>query len=279
MKSNIYILIIDDRQSEFWFMERILQKLGYEVAGAIDGFEGLARVKERIPDLIILDTIMPRMDGYKVYQTLVSNADTAGIPVLMVTDKGESYERNKLSLLSRGGISAIKKSQPLPRGKMAFLNKPIISEELTGQLEFLFADCGTPAPAEPVSGRPRILIIDDDYSLVQIMKTVLEQNGIEVTVAFNGLDGINRVRAETPDMIILDTVMPQLNGLQVLQYLNQHYQVPVMMIPGPAEADLLQKALISGAESYLIKPFTPDNLVAFVKRKLKAPKVGAASSR
>jgi CheY-like chemotaxis protein len=281
MKSNIYILIIDDRQSELWFMERILQKLGYEVSGAIDGFEGLTKLKTRKPDLIILDTIMPRMDGYKVYQNLISSPDTACIPVLLLTDKGEAYERNKLSLLSGKGTSGLKKNQPVPPGKVMFLNKPIISEELTGQVESLLAGGGSPASAAPPgSVRPGVLIIDDDFTLVQAVKEVLEQNDINVRVAFNGLDGINRVRDTAPDMIILDTVMPQLNGLQVLQYLSQHYaRVPVIMIPGQAEADLLQKALLSGAESYLIKPFSPEELLAFVKRKLKTQKLGVALSR
>jgi DNA-binding response OmpR family regulator len=274
-ESDIYILIIDDRQSELWFMERILQKLGYEVRGAIDGFDGLTRLKERIPDLIILDTIMPRMDGYKVFQSLVNSPDTAGIPVIILTDKGEPYERNKLSILTRSVSSQVKKSQPVTTGKLVFLNKPIISEELAARVESLVASCKTPAPAvQSTDSRPRVLIIDDDFNLVQAMNRALEENDVGVAVAYNGLEGINRLRDETPDMIILDTIMPHLNGLQVLQYLNQHSKVPVMMIPGQAEADLLQKALVSGAESYLIKPFALDDMVAFVKRKLKAPRIG-----
>ncbi|MEE8413463.1 MAG: response regulator, partial [Dehalococcoidales bacterium] len=76
-----HVLIIDDRHSEVWFIERVLQKLGYEVSMAFDGLEGLSHIKERAPDLIILDTIMPKMDGYKVYQNLKMNPDTADIPV------------------------------------------------------------------------------------------------------------------------------------------------------------------------------------------------------
>ncbi|MEE8414298.1 MAG: response regulator [Dehalococcoidales bacterium] len=269
-----HILIIDDRHSEVWFIERVLQKSGYDVASAFDGIEGLKKTEERTPDLIILDTVMPRMDGYQVYHRLQNNPDTDGIPVLFLTDKGEAYEKNKLAYAKRK-TTAGKKNRLLGSlaSKLGFLNKPVQADDLSRQAQCLLQAENVPAAREQENnGRPRILIIDDDVSLVQTVTKVLQEEGMEVVTAFNGLAGLNRVKEEMPDLIILDTIMPQFNGLQVLQYLRQHCRVPVLMIPGQSEADLLNKALVSGAESYLIKPFDTKDLVAFIKRKLNTVK-------
>ena len=87
------ILIVNDRRSEVWFIKRILQREGFEVLTAFDGPEGLQRVKEKKPDLIILDTIMPRMSGYEVYQYLQKDPDTAYIPILFLINNGKVDEK------------------------------------------------------------------------------------------------------------------------------------------------------------------------------------------
>lgn len=268
------ILIIDDRHSEVWFIERVLQKLGHDVSWAFDGLEGLNKIKERVPDLIILDTIMPKMDGYKVYQNLKINPDTADIPILIITDKGEAYERNKLANEQRKAISTGKKNKgPADwTAKLDFLYKPIKTEDLARQVDCLIqTNAQSPESRTPTNDRPRILIIDDDVSLVRIIENVLRVDGMDVITAFNGLEGLQKAKEELPDVIILDTIMPQLNGLQVLQNLRQHNRIPVIMIPGQAEADLLNKALFEGADGFVIKPFDPKALLEFVKRKLSTP--------
>lgn len=275
------ILIIDDRHSEVWFMERVLQKLGYDVSWAFDGLEGLNNIKERAPDLIILDTVMPKMDGYKVYQNLKINPDTADIPVLIITDKGEAYERNKLANEQRKAIPAGKKNRGPANwtAKLDFLYKPIKTDDLARQVDCLLqAETQSLEGRTPTDDRPRVLIIDDDISLVQIIENILRDEGMDVITAFNGLAGLQKAKEELPDLIILDTIMPQLNGLQVLQNLRQHNRIPVVMIPGQSESDLLNKALFAGADGFVIKPFDPKTLLDFVKRKLKTPGLQATPS-
>ena len=123
-----------------------------------------------------------------------------------------------------------------------------------------------------------ILIVDDDYDFLAANKTMLEANGYRTETAGSAAEGIEKSKTAKPDLIVLDTIMPQLNGLQVLRYLRQHYTIPVLMIPGESEADLLSKALISGAESYLIKPLNMKDLSAFVRRKLNLPAMDMAGS-
>ena len=102
--------------------------------------------------------------------------------------------------------------------------------------------------------KARLLLIDDRRSEVWFIERILQ-----------------KIKEEKPDLIILDTIMPGLNGLQVLQYVRQYSKVPVIMIPGQLEADLLVKALVTGAEAYLIKPFNPKDLLTLIRRKLRKP--------
>ena len=122
-----------------------------------------------------------------------------------------------------------------------------------------------------MNSKARVLIIDDRRSEVWFIERVLQKEDFDIISAFDGLEGLQKIKEEKPDLIILDTIMPGLNGLQLLQYVRQYSKIPTIMIPGQLEADLLIKALVNGAEAYLIKPFEPEDLVALIRRKLKKP--------
>lgn len=96
MKEDARVLIIDDRRSEVWFIERVLRNMDVFVVTAFDGVERLAKINEAVPKWIILDTVMPRMDGYTFFHRLSAVQKFAKIPVLLVSDQGEEYEKTKL---------------------------------------------------------------------------------------------------------------------------------------------------------------------------------------
>jgi DNA-binding response OmpR family regulator len=266
----MHVLIVNDRHSEVWFIQRVLQKMELDVDTAFDGEEGLRKLSGSIPGLIVLDTIMPKMDGYAFYQKLNGKHDTAQIPVLLITDKGEQFEKPKLlSVPTKTLLSARSRTPEFPRGNILFLNKPIQPDDLERKVHLLLNPTIKINDIHPAAlRRPLVLIIDDDISLTTSAARALQAIGVDTITAAGGLAGLNRAKEDSPDMVVLDTILPELNGLQVLQYIKQHCQVPVMMIPGKAEADLLNKALLCGADSYLIKPFEPESLASFVQNKL-----------
>ena len=91
MNLQTRVLVIDDRHSLVWFIQRVLQQVGFTVICAYDGADGLRKAREEKPDLIILDTVMPRMNGFEVYHQLQMDKGTAGIPVLFLTiEEGEN---------------------------------------------------------------------------------------------------------------------------------------------------------------------------------------------
>jgi two-component system KDP operon response regulator KdpE len=125
----------------------------------------------------------------------------------------------------------------------------------------------------------RILVIEDDDSLSQLMRIQLENGGYDVTVCNNGLAGLTVARQVKPDLILLDILLPKLNGWQVCQGLQQITKVPIIFITAlGADADLL-RGLEMGADDYIIKPFDHKELWARVRAALYRARRTAAQKR
>ena len=120
----------------------------------------------------------------------------------------------------------------------------------------------------------KILVIDDEPGVVEIVRVNLEWEGYDICAAFDGQEGWDKVRSERPDLVILDIMMPQMSGLELLERIkaDPHIcDVPVIMLTVRAgDMDVIQ-ALEKGAVEYLTKPFEPLNLVRVVKKTLEEP--------
>ena len=115
----------------------------------------------------------------------------------------------------------------------------------------------------------RILIVDDEKRMVGFIRLNLEQDGFEVIEAFNGTDALNRLRDSLPDLILLDVMMPDIDGFEVLRTIREVSQVPVIMLTAKGEEDDKVKGLELGADDYVTKPFSPRELVSRVKAVLR----------
>jgi DNA-binding response OmpR family regulator len=132
MDPKARILVIDDHKRTVKAIERILQRKGYKVFTAFEGMTGLQKAREEKPDLIILDIVMPGMDGYKVCYHLQRREDTARIPVLMLTGKGQ-IEGDRPGVQYR-----IKEREAgFDVGAVEFLNKPVKMKELLNRVRGL----------------------------------------------------------------------------------------------------------------------------------------------
>ena len=121
--------------------------------------------------------------------------------------------------------------------------------------------------------RFRTLIVDDEERIVNFLKSKLKASGYEVLTASNGVEGLEQAQAQEPDLIVLDLLMPKMDGLEMLKELRSFSAVPVIILTAKgADADRI-KGLQVGADDYLPKPFNPDELVArieAVRRRLGA---------
>ncbi len=115
----------------------------------------------------------------------------------------------------------------------------------------------------------RILVVDDERRMVGFIRLNLEQDGFEVIEAFNGSEALNRLRDSLPDLILLDVMMPDIDGFEVLRMMREISQVPVIMLTAKGEEDDKVKGLELGADDYITKPFSPRELVSRVKAVLR----------
>ncbi|MBI3989585.1 MAG: response regulator [candidate division NC10 bacterium] len=115
-----------------------------------------------------------------------------------------------------------------------------------------------------MNGKARILVVDDERLITTMLKDVLEANGYEVLVASDGQEGLNQARAERPDLIILDVMMPKLDGFKVARLLkfDRNFQhIPIIMLTAKAGEHDAQTSKMSGADLYLLKPVEPKQLL------------------
>src|SRR5688572_8826209 len=123
--------------------------------------------------------------------------------------------------------------------------------------------------AEPNYSDVRVLVVDDEARLVNLVRMNLEMERFRVIEASNGLEALDMVRRHIPEMIILDIMMPQLDGFETLRMLREFSSVPVIMLTAKGEEEDIVKGLALGADDYMTKPFGPRELVSRVKAVLR----------
>ncbi len=195
------ILVIDDDPSVRNLIRRTLEKEGFRVRYASGGEEGLRQARRLRPDAITLDVMMPKMDGWAVLTALKSDPDLEDIPVIMVTvvdDKNLAYSL----------------------GAADYLTKPIERKRLTAILQ----------KYQPAG---RALVVDDDELCRQVARDALEEDGWSVIEAENGRQGLERVADSRPDLIVLDLMMPEVDGFGFADELSRHEEwrtIPILVV-------------------------------------------------
>jgi two-component system KDP operon response regulator KdpE len=123
-------------------------------------------------------------------------------------------------------------------------------------------------PDEQFKNR-RILVVDDEERMVRFIRLNLEHDGFQVTDAYRGADAIQRLRDAMPDLVILDVMMPDIDGFEVLRMIREVNSVPVIMLTAKGEEDDRVRGLELGADDYMTKPFSPRELSSRVRAVLR----------
>ncbi len=124
----------------------------------------------------------------------------------------------------------------------------------------------------------RILVVDDEERMVRFIRLNLEHDGFRVVEAFNGTQAINKVRSNLPDLILLDVMMPDIDGFEVLRIVREVSIVPVIMLTAKGEEDDRVRGLELGADDYITKPFSPRELVSRVKAVLRRTETASGAT-
>ena len=115
----------------------------------------------------------------------------------------------------------------------------------------------------------KILVVDDEVKIVEVVKSYLEKNGFNVIEAYTAKDALDKFENENPNLIILDLMLPDMSGEEICQALRKKSRVPIIMLTAKVEEDDLLKGLNIGADDYVTKPFSPRQLVARVEAVLR----------
>jgi GAF domain-containing protein/CheY-like chemotaxis protein len=239
------VLVIDDDATARELIADTLQGAGYTVATAAGGIEGLRLAKELTPIAITLDVSMPDLDGWAVLAALRQDSELAEIPVIMVTILDE--QRRAAAL-----------------GAAGYLTKPIDRERLRRMLErFRTAERPT-----------RVLVVEDEEFQRERLRDCLADATWNVAEAANGREALICLERAKVDVILLDLMMPEMDGFEVVAALQKHQHwrdIPVIVI---TSLDLDAKArarLELGVRSILVKDaFQPADLVAGIRRLVAA---------
>jgi len=122
-----------------------------------------------------------------------------------------------------------------------------------------------------------ILVVDDEERMARFIRLNLEHDGFQVVEAYRGMQAINEIREKMPDVVILDVMMPDIDGFEVLQLIRETSQVPVIMLTAKGEEDDRVRGLELGADDYVTKPFSPRELVSRVRAVLRRTESISAS--
>ncbi|GAP20079.1 response regulator transcription factor [Leptolinea tardivitalis] len=122
-----------------------------------------------------------------------------------------------------------------------------------------------------------VLVVDDEERMAHFVRLNLEQDGFQVVEAYRGLDAIQKMRDSMPDLILLDVMMPDIDGFEALQMIREFSSVPVIMLTAKGEEEDKVRGLELGADDYITKPFSPRELSSRVKAVMRRAEMGTAS--
>ena len=127
--------------------------------------------------------------------------------------------------------------------------------------------------------RTRVLVVDDDIEMTDLLKIILEPNSFEVFAANSGADGIQLAEQISPDVMILDLHMPEMDGWEVCHEIRQFSQVPILILSAISKPGMAARALDEGADDFLLKPMTSSVLVALLKKLARRARAEQEASR
>ncbi|MFP6742580.1 MAG: response regulator [Alphaproteobacteria bacterium] len=198
------VLVVDDDPVVRDLLTRHLSRNVYHVDAVSSGEQALARARETRPDAITLDVLMPTMDGWAVLSALKDDPDLAAIPVIMV------------SIVDDRSIG-------FSLGASDYLNKPVDGDKL---IKLLAKYC-------PEASRRRVLVVEDDVATRDVITRTLDAKTWTASRAENGLVGLERLAEATPDVILLDLMMPEMDGFEFIAAIrgdDRWRDIPVIVV-------------------------------------------------
>ncbi|MBD3329864.1 response regulator [Candidatus Dojkabacteria bacterium] len=267
--SKPIVVIAEDvaTQEEF---KRILENNEYEHVIARNGLDGVAISRMIRPLAVVVERDISQLQALGVCKSLLADDHVRSTPVLVLSDEA-SVDGDVSTLSNFGGV----------------LQRPIQEETVKTRIQAAVeakpkavGSAGTQRPARKREEPIKVLSVDDSSVVRKLVTMILTAEGFKVSTASDGLDGINKAKEIKPDIILLDFVMPKMNGFQVCRILQKDEklrQIPVILVTskGDKVGDKFVNQL--GVTDYITKPFQPEELVTKIHQTLESQEAPSAA--
>jgi two-component system cell cycle response regulator len=231
------VLIVDDDDDLCNLLMLKFKEKGIEAEAVRSGEKALKILSLKRPDLVILDIMMPDMNGQELLRRLKQDPEFVTLPVIMLT--GKTNEKDVRNAQHSGALD--------------YIVKPFDPEKLMEKVSSVLD-----------SARRTVLIADNDSHISQLLASKYKSHGFRVLTADNGVKAWNVIYRALPDLVVLDILMPGMDGLSVLANMRADVKtrdIPVMVVSTRSEKDQIQEGFDAGAQDYMIKPILTDELI------------------
>jgi len=260
------LLVADDDPERLQALVARLQREGFDVLSAQDGLEALDRAREELPDAIILNLLLRRIDGLRVCEILKSNPATTNIPVLLMAGVHVDADEGKRALAA-GADRFLTDLGPLSTGS---------GRELGSDQDLVQAVRGLLGAEPEQEVRPVLLAIDDDPDNRAFLTKAVQRQGFDAVTAPNATQARRQLDGRRPALIFLDVQMPEESGLSLLpQMLRDFPESVVVMMTAYGSEQVAAEALRGGADDYIAKPIDLHRLRELLERNLEKQRLRA----
>lgn len=279
MAESKKIFILEDEEILLDALTQKLRKEGFVVVGARDGKEGLQKITEEKPDLVLLDILLPGMNGFEVLENLRKNPLTRDIAVIIISNSGQPVEIERA--LKLGVKDYLVKAQFDPAEVIEKVHTVFgalaeAGRTPTPQASHQAAE-GAPEPERaaeaPREEMSRVLIVEDDKFLRQLLVKKFAANGFAVAEAIDGNEALAALHKQAPHIVLLDLILPGIDGFEVLRQMRstpEFSKIPVIILSNLGQQDDIQKGKALGAIDYMVKAnFTPDEIINRVRQAVR----------
>jgi len=270
-----YILIIEDEKTLSSLLKEKLVGAGYKVEEASDGKEGILKINKEKPDLVLLDMLMPEADGFEVLENLNKSGIIKNMPVIIISNSGQPVEIDRA--LSLGVKDYLIKVEFTPEEVLEKVSKQIgagvhIKTDNKQASSENIAIGNNSSSDSKEKKEDYILLVEDDKFLSGLLSKKMSAE-FKVEIAGNGADAFNKIKEGIPRLILLDLMLPDIDGFKILDTLKKDEKtknIPILILSNLGQKEDLDRCLALGASAYMIKAhFTPQEIVNKAKSLLK----------
>ena len=259
------ILIAEDDKALSGVLQKKLELSGHKAEVASDGEEALKMIKSDKPDMVLLDIVMPKVNGYEVLEKIHNDPELSSIPVIVISNSGQEVELEKVK--DFGAVDYLIKASFEPNEVLEKINRYLVSPVKMSKSE----DTGKDKAVE--NGLYSVLVVEDDKFLRDLLSLKLKKEGFKVSEAFDGEEGLVKAHSGSPSIIILDLIIPGQDGFAFLEEIKKDpntASIPVIVLSNLGQREDIERAKALGAKDYMIKAqLTPIEVVERIKSALR----------